>query len=405
MTIPHNNICPLPWISVKTTTLGMMRPCCISEGYIADASNVPANLADMDITSAYKSKSMQNLRQQFRAGLRPANCKNCWTEEDAGRTSKRQHSLERFRDQLDGIDWNNDAPDQLWYLDLELGNLCNLKCRICGKTNSSRWVQEELDQEPPPPNNIKRSSPTYKLLKMGEWAKDNQNFWEDLRRIMSSATDMEFAGGEPFMQTDHVQLLELAVEMNRARDIRLHYNTNGTLWPDLEHLWQHFREVEISFSVDNLNQRFEYERYGASWNRFTENLARFRDMATRLPNIKLAVCTTINVQNIYYLHDILTWITMQNFDAVYLNMLHTPDHMSIAAMTEAAKDLVLPTLEPELHLLQYRDNVLSMRRLIETGATSDGSTFRDYMSRTDAYRMESFRALYPEMARAMGYDD
>ena len=32
----------------------------------------------------------------------------------------------------------------LKFLDLKLGNICNLKCRICGSWSSSKWAQEEI---------------------------------------------------------------------------------------------------------------------------------------------------------------------------------------------------------------------------------------------------------------------
>ena len=31
------------------------------------------------------------------------------------------------------------------FVDLKLGNLCNLKCRICGSWSSSKWAKEEID--------------------------------------------------------------------------------------------------------------------------------------------------------------------------------------------------------------------------------------------------------------------
>ena len=33
---------------------------------------------------------------------------------------------------------------KLMFLDLKLGNICNLKCRICGAWSSNKWAQEEV---------------------------------------------------------------------------------------------------------------------------------------------------------------------------------------------------------------------------------------------------------------------
>ena len=41
--------------------------------------------------------------------------------------------------------WTPDSEPTLKFIDFKLGNVCNLKCRICGSWSSSKWAQEELD--------------------------------------------------------------------------------------------------------------------------------------------------------------------------------------------------------------------------------------------------------------------
>ena len=41
----------------------------------------------------------------------------------------------------------------------------------------------------------------------------------------------EFTGGEPFLITQHFDLLQRAVDSGYAKDIDIHYNTNGTQFP------------------------------------------------------------------------------------------------------------------------------------------------------------------------------
>ena len=51
-----------------------------------------------------------------------------------------------------------------------------------------------------------------------------------------------------------------------ADNIEIHYNTNGTQFPEeFIETWRKFRKVEIAFSIDNLGERFEFERSGAKW--------------------------------------------------------------------------------------------------------------------------------------------
>ena len=117
-----DTICMLPWISIEASPMGTARPCCLAREDITGIDLTQHTLED-----AYKSEYMQKMRQQMRAGERPTTCKLCWDEEAAGRDSKRINSRVRLKELYELVDWANDNPDQLWFLDLKLGNICNLK--------------------------------------------------------------------------------------------------------------------------------------------------------------------------------------------------------------------------------------------------------------------------------------
>ena len=82
-------------------------------------------------------------RAKMIAGERPKGCQSCWQEEDAGKTSKRQNSIYKMKQSL--TDWTPNSEPTLKFIDFKLGNVCNLKCRICGSWSSSKWAQEEMD--------------------------------------------------------------------------------------------------------------------------------------------------------------------------------------------------------------------------------------------------------------------
>lgn len=394
--LPHPKICILPWISMETTPTGAMRPCCLATDEIPDLT-----VAD-GLKAAYKSKSMQQLRQQFLDGERPDTCRRCWAEEDAGRTSKRQWHLRKFAGQSADVDWYNTQPDQLWFLDLKLGNICNLKCRICGTWSSSKWAQEEMDYQTIDDPKITRA---YMQLKAGEWPRKTDTFWADLETLLPQVKYFEFTGGEPFLIREHFNLLQRAVDLGYAQDISIHYNTNGTTWDaELVETWRHFKNVEIAFSIDNVGKRFELERSGAKWDDVCANIAQARQLRTTQRNITLQVCMTINIQNVYYFEDLCRWVDQQGVNMVYVNMLHDPPHMNIGRMTAPAKQLVIDRLSAGMFHPKYRNDVMGIIRFIENGTTTDGSEFCEFMKRTDANRNENFADTHPEIARAMGYE-
>ncbi len=401
MTLPQT-ICMLPWISIEASPMGTARPCCLAREDITGIDLKTHTLQD-----AYKSEYMQSLRQQFRAGLKPATCKLCWDEEAAGRDSKRIHSRARLKELYQQVDWKNDTPDQLWFLDLKLGNICNLKCRICGSWSSSKWAAEELDYMPKEFN--KKEHIAYKWLKQGKWPEESPSFWENLKTLLPHIKYFEFTGGEPWLIEEHWDLLRHAVSTGDSKHIDIHYNTNATvdaLGFEKSFLWNHFGRVDIAFSIDNVGTRFEYERYGADWdkaNGIIDGIHWAKDTDT--PNITTQLCFTVNIQNVYYLDELLAWADKKSFGSIYFNMLHSPDHMSIAYMTPAAKELVLNKLKTVFWTSNfYQQEIDNIIKFIENGPGSDGQEFLTKMQRTDAYRKQNFMDTHYEIARAMGYE-
>jgi MoaA/NifB/PqqE/SkfB family radical SAM enzyme len=399
-TLPEK-ICILPWISVETSPIGTARPCCLAKDEITyfdeQGFEHKFNLKTHTLEEIYHSRYMQVLRRDFLYGQKPSTCQRCWDEEAAGRVSKRMNSRIRLKEYYDSVDWNNLNPNQLWFIDLKLGNICNLKCRICGSWSSSKWAKEEIDYI----GGDRKEHLAYKFLQDGAWPRETEVFWENLRTLLPNIKYFEFTGGEPFLIEQHFELLRYAVEQGYSKNIEIHYNTNGTVFPEQAELWSNFKHVEIAFSIDNVGDRFEYERYGANWNLVQDNIAKFTTL--RSSKISTQLCTTMNIQNVYYLPELCDWISTQTFDHIYFNMLHDPWHMCISKMTPEAQELVIDRLTSHEFSPKHRAEVLRIVQFIKNGEGSDGKEFLQKMQTTDEYRQQSFLDTHKEIAKAMGY--
>ena len=396
-------ICILPWISIETSPIGSARPCCLAKDEITyfDEQGVEHkyNLKEHTLEEIYHSRYMQLLRRDFLYGQKPATCQRCWDEEAAGRTSKRMNSRIRLKDHVDQIDFNNLNPDQLWFIDLKIGNICNLKCRICGSWSSSKWAKEEIDYVP---GIDRKQHLAYKFLQDGAWPRENPQFWDNLKTLLPNIKYFEFTGGEPFLIEQHFELLRYAVETGDSQHIEIHYNTNGTVLPESADLWTQFKHVEVAFSIDNTGDRFEYERYGAKWEEVQRNLRQCTEM--RDAKFSTQLCLTVNIQNVYYLPEICRWIEDQTFDHIYFNMLHDPWHMCISRMSPKAQTLVINRLENHQFHPKHRAEILRIVQFIRNGQGSDGKEFLSKMKQTDKYRSQSFLTSHNEIAKAMGYN-
>jgi len=402
MNIPHEKFCVLPWVSLEASPIGTVRPCCLAIDEIVDDRGEKFKLAGSTFAEIQHSNHMISLRQEFLDGKQPQTCRRCWQEERAGRTSKRMHTLDRLKHMIDDRPWTADAKP-IMFLDLKLGNICNLKCRICGSWSSSTFATEELnfiiDREE------KKKSFHYQMLRDGAWPRNSDNFWHQLDSAMSEVRYIEFTGGEPFMIREHFDLLRRLVDRGYAHQIEIHYNTNGTQYPEeAEDIWRHFRHVEIAFSIDDTGERFEYQRTNAGWAEVNQNIERFRQMRSRNRNITLQVCCTINAFNVMYLPDVANWINRQGFDFVYWNMLHDPYYFSIATLPDRAKQAArqrLTTIEiPEEYRAEF-DRVIDF---MMNGASTDGKILRMKIQDLDFKRTQNLKDVSPELARVIDYE-
>jgi len=401
MKIPHDKFCVLPWVSLETSPIGTVRPCCLAEEEIVDDTGRKFDLNTANFAGIQNSGYMQDLRQQFLDAKQPQTCRKCWREERAGRTSKRMHTLDRLKHMIPNQPWTQDARP-LMFLDLKLGNICNLKCRICGSWSSSTFATEELanlgaDED-------RKSNHHYHMLRQGAWPRENPTFWQEIQQVSDQIRYIEFTGGEPFMIQEHFDLLQRLVDRGLANQIEIHYNTNGTQYPQqAESIWQYFKHVEVAFSIDDVGARFEYQRSNAVWSQVCENIDQFRAMRDRLLNMSLQVCCTVNVFNVLYLEQVAAWIDQQDFDFVYWNMMHDAYYFSIATLPDAAKHAIAEKLSNAAIASKHRAEFDRIVDFMMNGASLDGNILRMRVADLDRKRKQDLALAQPELADIIQY--
>ena len=371
-----SNVCPLPWTHLEIDVNGGASPCCLYKGSIPDVK-----VYEQSLKTIQKNEYMEKLRQKFKNGERPLSCESCWQEEDAGKTSKRMNSIYKMRNSLK--DWTPNSEPALKFIDFKLGNVCNLKCRICGSWSSSKWAQEELDYGENPV--------ALKNLKEGGWPKQQPQFFEDVKDSLAEAEFFEFTGGEPFMIYNHFKMLEYCVEKGFAKNQDIHYNTNGTQLPGREifDLWKHFKRVEIAFSIDDVGEPFEYQRYGANWKEVNHNLNQFKIYQTM--NMEFQICTTISIFNVFSLAKIALWVRQFDPKFFYVNTCFDPPYFNIQTLPKQIKNIVnsrysnIKDFQPTLRFMNSADR--------------DGEEIRELRKerilQTDKYRKENFGEVFP----------
>lgn len=304
------NFCVLPFVSAQVRATGSLSVCCMNTDSARDSDHNEMYLYKHPLKAAVSSAYFRNLKRAFLAGERPASCQRCFDDDDIGVRSRRKNENVNHAHWLKPI-LSGHAPAQPVVFDLNLGTLCNLKCRTCGPASSSKWVQESVDlfgeDHLPRDSEELRRMPVEESRKilMG-WQNTTPDFYATMADWMPTAERLEFFGGEPMLSKQHLELVRKSVREGTAGKQVLRYATNGTVVADeiVEKLWPYFREVHLNVSVDGLGAQFEYIRSGAKWETLLKNLEAYR----RSPSVSaVGINITVSPFNIFYLPEMLVF--------------------------------------------------------------------------------------------------
>jgi len=373
-----NTWCVNAFRSLHGSNLGETRVCCM---YRRQEDNSKYKFGHATIQQIFEQPEIQQLRKDFNMGIRSPGCIRCWEEEDAGRESK------RIRDN------KLDRPGGLSYMELNLGNVCNLKCRTCGPHASSQWIKEAYDTKY---STVEWATYSKEVKKFSNSYDDDSPFWKDLELHLPTIKQFDFYGGEPFLSKKMWDILQTAVDLGYAKDMEIHYATNGTLWPKETEVWEHFKRVSVSFSIDGIDKQFEYMRYPAVWTEVVDNMNKAVDASW---------CVTLSNLNIYYLDTIIEEHSKYNM-GLYLNLVHAPEHFNISNMPDDIKKEVLDKLnsipKSYTHVWTQLPGVIGF---IENGIPNDyhWSKFLEEIRTHDNYRQQNYAETFPEFASLIGY--
>ena len=234
-------------------------------------------------------------------------------------------------------------------------------------------------------------------------------------RMLPDINYFEFTGGEPFLIKQHFDLLTRAVDLGHDKDIDIHYNTNGTQYPVQHKVWKNFKHVQIAFSIDNVGDRFEYERDGAKWATVNSNIKKFQKLKEQGYPLSFQICVTWNVQNIFYIDEFLTWAKTCGIDDIHFNLMHDPEEFALSKVpAKMLTPLVLRLQKAQTLHPKYANQIISLKRIVMQSRRTlkhlveekyrSGEALVKMLTDTDNFRGVKFSDTHPEVAKMIGYE-
>ena len=361
-----NNRCSHVTHGLDISPGGHMKPCCI-----IDSNKFPKiSIRNHTIEQYRKHPAVLDLNKRLEAGERPSACDTCWKTEDANLPSQRQ--IENAR---------HYAGTRI---SLAIGNICNYRCRICGPDSSTKLIKE------------------WKTI-FGEeqgiqdWYKDVK-IWNNLLDNVPNLNYLQIVGGEPFLLEidQHIELLEKCISSGAAQNMVLHYITNGSVRPTekLLSLMDQFKSIDMTFSMDGIEEQFEYNRKGGNWQTFQSNLFFMRDRYS--PNQVTTINLTVSVFTVFYLEKILTWCKQNNLPQPFLNKIVGQPHYNIGVLPKSVRKKIKDKWNRSSHF-----NLRKATNWLDEDNSDLFLKFTNITRAHDQYRRESFADTFPELHQAI----
>ena len=349
--------CATPFVSMMVNTDTTIRYCCMVKGSlnkVKKTDGTPYSIKD-SFEEAWNSRDMRDIRMAMVSGRRVEGCSTCYLQEASGRISNRQYSNHEWSNKL-GQDHIKDLIDEtlinngsllynVAYLDLRLGNLCNLKCRMCNPYNSSQIAKEHIELEQTDPKYKAVWASTFgkfnsRIMEVQEWF-DQDVLWGQVINLIPSLHKVYMTGGEPTLIANNFKFMEACIEQNRT-DIVLFFNTNCTnINKRFLDLIKQFKTVYINASVDGTGHVNEYIRSPSKWSQIKENV----ETLSKMSNVVLGITPTVQVYNVFNLTDILDWAnSLDNVFVDFLINVH-PYHLAVGILPDAVRYSVADQLE------------------------------------------------------------
>lgn len=415
--------CTTPYSMIMINPDGGYRLCCLTNsirhdlgGAIDPTTGKEMNIWEHSFAEAMNSKWHIEMRQAHAEGRRTEQCTCCYDRDDIKGNSRRQYvnqelggSIPEFV-QWQQMDFVTTEDRKLKIppvsLDIRFGNLCNLKCYMCGPWYSDKWYEEfgeffKTDNFGWNGKRIKISEATKGKLGANAnnelwWESDV--WWQRFDELAPSLRHLYITGGEPMLVPAHDEILQKLVDKGYAKNIIIEIDTNLTaLNQKIVNLWLQFKRVDLRISLDAVNSLYEIARFPAKWNRFVENVEWVQKLD--VPNIRTWLTSCISPLTIFQLDESDAFnVQMGMKNATHYRYIEGPPHLSVAHLTPRQKQFVVDWYEQ--NTTRYAPKLIEYLRIHwNDGDLEHMRTFVKFMDYLDKSRNTDWRAQSPLTAK------
>lgn len=340
-----NIFCNTPWYEIHIYWDGSFGICCQESHRLYDISHSEYNIKTMSIMDWFNSEPARKFRLKMFSDSMPTECQQCHTDEANAGISRRQRSNQKSviftRQAFDESlvqspgyqqflhSYQNQGYSKTYPIDLhvDLGNFCNLACKMCNPQASSKIASQHV-----------RWGIEQDRKYLGtDWTVD-ESAWNSFKQQIleiPGLNNIHFMGGETLLTPRLENLVDCLIEHQRF-DVCLSFVTNGTIFnPALIEKMSKFKRVGIEISIETTTQHNDYVRQGTDTSQVLKNIQDYMSFSNN-NSITVTLRTAPSLLTIGYYVELLTY-AMSNGLIIKSNLCNNPKFLRIENLPEPVK--------------------------------------------------------------------
>lgn len=414
--------CNTPWYELHIYWDGGLGICCQESHRLYSPDAQQYNIATMSIAEWFNSQPVRKFRTDILGDQKLSQCTQCYQEEKGGlsrRLRSNQKSVIFTRTAFD--DSFAQSPGRKHFVSsgitatqpidihVDLGNHCNLACKMCNAKASSVIASQE----------VKWGIASSRQYIGTDWTRDPvvwHSFKQQLLAI-PGLNNLHFMGGETLLSSRFEDLIDTLIEHKRY-EVCLSFVTNGTIFrPDLITKLKKFKRVGIEVSIETVDQRNAYQRQGTDTQLVLNNIKKYQSWCTD-SSITVALRSAPSALSIGSYVGLLQYALEQKF-IIKSNLCYRPEFLHVKVLPVSVKqqylkkyqDLLANTVDdllgdynasdPNNYQLVIKEQILSCIQLLSAAEPDNIQQLQQEFTRhcekwDKVYRLDAMQ-LYPEL--------
>jgi len=293
---------------------GSVRLCCATMENATDKKGNRIHMNNDSLQKTWNSDYMKKARLKMKNGEVLEACTKCVDQEARGYKSMRNTWNEE--ENLSNVNTDGSMDIMPHSMELHFGNLCNLKCKMCGQDYSNQIGKEILqigkkdkdflDWVYKQSGNV--NNWTNNLSVEYTWFQTTKTKKRLFEYVSKNITVLTVIGGEPTVIPEFYELLDYCHNNGTLKDKEITIVTNLTNTnPKMTKWLPAMKEWRIWASLDGIGETTEYIRYPSNFNKVKENLQYYKKILNDCGNGSILFSPAIQLLNIHQLDEMLKW--------------------------------------------------------------------------------------------------